>query len=101
MFLSSFQFMFLLLTVALFACGDGATVYYDLIFTRKFVSPDGFEKSALVVNGELIGPTIEAFVGDTVYVTCVTVAVAGENNNKKTIIYCVALVLIAAIGLLM
>ena len=46
----------------------GAIVFYDLVFTRKIASPDGYERSALVVNDELIGPTIEAFVGDEVIV---------------------------------
>lgn len=49
-------------------CANADTIYHDLIFSRKFVSPDGFEKSALVVNGELIGPSIEAYVGDTIVV---------------------------------
>ena len=55
-----------MLATSLVVYGEGATVFYDFIFTRKFVSPDGYERSALVVNGELIGPTIRAFVGDIV-----------------------------------
>jgi FtsP/CotA-like multicopper oxidase with cupredoxin domain len=68
MFLSSLVIFLLLTAISVSVSVNAATVFQDLILTRKIVSPDGYEKSAVVINGELIGPTIEAFFGDTVVV---------------------------------
>lgn len=57
-----------LLSSLCFVHVNGDTVFYDLIFTRETVAPDGFRRSAFVINGQLIGPTIKAYVGDTVIV---------------------------------
>ena len=46
----------------------GNTVTYWLDITNTSASPDGVERPALLVNGSLPGPTIEAKWGDTVTV---------------------------------
>ncbi|KAF2874488.1 multicopper oxidase-domain-containing protein [Massariosphaeria phaeospora] len=45
------------------------TVYYNFEITNITASPDGRERIALVVNGQLPGPPIEASWGDTIMVT--------------------------------
>lgn len=50
------------------------TVYYDLVLTRILITPDGYERSGIVVNGGLVGPSIEAYVGDTVIVNVTNMA---------------------------
>ena len=60
--------LFIISALLLWTTSESATIYYDFVITRKFVSPDGYEKSGLVINDELIGPTIEAFVGDSVHI---------------------------------
>ena len=42
---------------------------YDLTISRGVIAPDGFQKSALLVNGEFPAPTIEANWGDTFQIT--------------------------------
>lgn len=51
------------------------TVYYEFDITNGTVAPDGIERIAFMVNGQLPGPTIEANWGDTVVV---------KVNNKLT-----------------
>ena len=51
------------------------TVTYTFDITNTTISPDGIERIALLVNGQMPGPTIEANWGDTVVVTV---------NNKLT-----------------
>lgn len=46
----------------------GVTREYWLDLTSVTVSPDGYERNALVVNGSIPGPTLEADWGDTVVV---------------------------------
>jgi FtsP/CotA-like multicopper oxidase with cupredoxin domain len=46
----------------------GNTVHYDLVFDRRVVRPDGVARAAVTVNGQLPGPPLVAFVGDTVVV---------------------------------
>ncbi|KAH9875831.1 hypothetical protein IAQ61_003296 [Plenodomus lingam] len=46
----------------------GVTRYYDFTVARKWLSPDGYNKSSIVVNGEFPGPAIEANWGDWVEV---------------------------------
>ncbi|KAI9814061.1 MAG: hypothetical protein M1827_003525 [Pycnora praestabilis] len=47
----------------------GAIRTYDFTLSRGTIAPDGYEKSALLVNGQFPGPTIEANWGDTIQVT--------------------------------
>ena len=47
----------------------GSIREYNFTITRGFISPDGFNKSALLVNGLFPGPAIEASYGDTFKVT--------------------------------
>lgn len=50
-------------------------VYYEFDITNGTVAPDGIERIAFLVNGQMPGPTIEANWGDTVVV---------KVNNKLT-----------------
>ncbi|KAK7179692.1 multicopper oxidase [Paraphaeosphaeria sporulosa] len=52
------------------------TVYYEFDITNGTVAPDGIERIAFLVNGQMPGPTIEANWGDTVVV---------KVNNKLTV----------------
>ncbi|KAF9700228.1 hypothetical protein EKO04_001632 [Ascochyta lentis] len=45
------------------------TVHFNLDITNTTIAPDGIERIALTVNGQLPGPVIEANWGDTVVVT--------------------------------
>ena len=47
----------------------GKTRYYDFTISRGKLSPDGFEKEVILVNGQYPGPLIEANWGDTIQVT--------------------------------
>ncbi|KAF2203618.1 hypothetical protein GQ43DRAFT_411263 [Delitschia confertaspora ATCC 74209] len=51
------------------------TVRYDFDITNTTITPDGVSRTALVVNGQMPGPAIEANWGDTIIVTV---------NNKLT-----------------
>ena len=51
------------------------TVTYTFDITNTTISPDGIERMALLVNGQMPGPAIEANWGDTIVVTV---------NNKLT-----------------
>ncbi|KAF7557463.1 hypothetical protein G7Z17_g672 [Cylindrodendrum hubeiense] len=42
---------------------------YDFTISRGTIAPDGYELSAILVNGAFPGPTIEANWGDTIQVT--------------------------------
>ena len=42
---------------------------YDFTVSRKTIAPDGYERSALLINGAFPGPLIEANWGDTIQVT--------------------------------
>ncbi|KAF8861398.1 hypothetical protein BDZ45DRAFT_800116 [Acephala macrosclerotiorum] len=42
---------------------------YDFTVSRGIISPDGYEKNALLVNNQFPGPMIEANWGDTIQVT--------------------------------
>lgn len=42
---------------------------YDFTISRGVISPDGYERNVLLVNGAFPGPTIEANWGDTIQVT--------------------------------
>jgi FtsP/CotA-like multicopper oxidase with cupredoxin domain len=44
-------------------------VHYNLDITNTTIAPDGIERVALTVNGQLPGPAIEANWGDTVIIT--------------------------------
>jgi FtsP/CotA-like multicopper oxidase with cupredoxin domain len=46
----------------------GKTRYYDLTITRTDGSPDGVNKSLILINNQFPGPTIEANWGDTIQV---------------------------------
>lgn len=43
--------------------------YYNFIVTREFKSPDGFNKSVILINNQFPGPLIEANWGDLIHVT--------------------------------
>ncbi|KAF2036523.1 hypothetical protein EK21DRAFT_51690 [Setomelanomma holmii] len=45
------------------------TVYYNMYITDTTLAPDGIPRIALVVNGQVPGPLLEANWGDTVVVT--------------------------------
>jgi hypothetical protein len=45
------------------------TVYYNFDITNTTVAPDGIRRMALLVNGQMPGPRIEANWGDTIIVT--------------------------------
>lgn len=42
---------------------------YDLTIARGTIAPDGFERSAILINGGFPGPTLEANWGDTFEIT--------------------------------
>lgn len=42
---------------------------YEFTVARGIISPDGFQKEAILVNGQFPGPTIEANYGDTLSIT--------------------------------
>lgn len=42
---------------------------YEFTITREFRSPDGLNRSLLLVNGQFPGPTIEAKLGEYISVT--------------------------------
>ncbi|KAH8589373.1 multicopper oxidase-domain-containing protein [Bisporella sp. PMI_857] len=42
---------------------------YDFTIKRSVVAPDGYEKPAILINGQFPGPQIEANWGDTIQVT--------------------------------
>ncbi|KAF2138179.1 multicopper oxidase [Aplosporella prunicola CBS 121167] len=46
----------------------GVTRYYDFNVARGYLSPDGYNKSGIFVNGEFPGPAIEANWGDMIEV---------------------------------
>jgi len=46
----------------------GVTRYYDFVISRQFLSPDGYKKDSIVVNGQFPGPAIEANWGDWIVV---------------------------------
>ncbi|CAG7927995.1 unnamed protein product [Penicillium olsonii] len=50
------------------APNTGVTRYYDFVISRGIMSPDGYEKSGIFVNGQFPGPAIEANWGDTIEV---------------------------------
>ncbi|KAF2724384.1 multicopper oxidase [Polychaeton citri CBS 116435] len=47
----------------------GRTRRYDWTVSRGYLSPDGYNKSGIFVNGQFPGPTIEANWGDWIEVT--------------------------------
>jgi FtsP/CotA-like multicopper oxidase with cupredoxin domain len=47
----------------------GVTRYYTFNVSRGVLSPDGYQKQMILVNGAYPGPTIEANWGDTIQVT--------------------------------
>jgi len=46
----------------------GVTRTYDFTLSRRKLSPDGYEKDMILVNGQFPGPTIQANWGDTIVV---------------------------------
>lgn len=51
------------------APNTGVIRSYDFTIKRGVIAPDGYQKTALLVNGQFPGPAIEANWGDTVQVT--------------------------------
>ncbi|PWY88379.1 extracellular dihydrogeodin oxidase/laccase-like protein [Aspergillus heteromorphus CBS 117.55] len=47
----------------------GVIRYYDFSITRAYKSPDGFNKSVILINDQFPGPLIEANWGDMIQVT--------------------------------
>lgn len=47
----------------------GMTRFYDFHVSKQVISPDGVNRSAIVINGAFPGPTIEANWGDWIQVT--------------------------------
>ena len=45
------------------------TQHYDLYISRGHLSPDGFNKSVILINGSFPGPTVSANWGDTFEIT--------------------------------
>ncbi|PLB51300.1 hypothetical protein P170DRAFT_407094 [Aspergillus steynii IBT 23096] len=46
----------------------GVTRHYEFTVSRDFASPDGFNKSVILINGQFPGPMIEANWGDMIEV---------------------------------
>lgn len=42
---------------------------YDFTISRGILSPDGYQRSMILINGQFPGPTVEANWGDTIRVT--------------------------------
>jgi len=57
------------------------TVTYDFEITNTTVSPDGFERMALLVNGQMPGPLLEANWGDDIVVNVKN----SMQNNGTTV----------------
>jgi FtsP/CotA-like multicopper oxidase with cupredoxin domain len=51
------------------APNTGVIRAYDFTATRGVISPDGYQKSVILINGAFPGPTIEANWGDIIQVT--------------------------------
>ncbi len=51
------------------APSTGVVRSYDFTISRGSLSPDGYKKDMILVNGQFPGPTIEANWGDTIRVT--------------------------------
>ncbi|KAJ5612304.1 multicopper oxidase-domain-containing protein [Penicillium lagena] len=51
------------------APNTGVTRHYDFTITRAFKSPDGYNKSVILINDQFPGPMIEANWGDMIQVT--------------------------------
>lgn len=47
----------------------GVVRHYNFVVTRGMTSPDGYDKSAILINGQYPGPMIEANWGDTFEIT--------------------------------
>ena len=47
----------------------GELIKYSLTLERNLMNLDGYERDGIAVNGEYIGPTIEATVGDQLLIT--------------------------------
>ena len=60
----------------------GVVRSYDIVVSRGTISPDGVERSALLINGGFPGPTIEANWGDTIQVT-VTNNITGPEEGTS------------------
>ena len=55
---------------------------YTFVIERGFKAPDGVNKSVIMINGQIPGPTIEANWGDTVQVT-VTNNITGPEEGTS------------------
>ena len=66
---SVFLFEFLSRLVDAQSVSTGVVRDYSFTVARGLIAPDGFNKTALLVNGQFPGPTIEANHGDTFNVT--------------------------------
>ena len=58
----------------------GVTRFYDFTITRGVLSPDGVNRSMLLINGQFPAPLIEANWGDTISVT-VHNAISNANED--------------------
>ena len=58
----------------------GVTRSYDFTISRGVLSPDGVDRSMLLINGQFPGPMIEANWGDTISVT-VHNAISNANED--------------------
>jgi FtsP/CotA-like multicopper oxidase with cupredoxin domain len=57
------------------------TRYYDFHVARKLLSPDGYQKSGIYVNGQFPGPAIEANWGDWIEVRVHNEIKAEQNGT--------------------
>ena len=80
--LPTIRFMAFYCVLLLAASIDAALVEYAFEYTRGIMAPDtAVEKSVILVNGQFIGPPIEAEVGDTVRVTVKNSFMGMEDFN--------------------
>lgn len=57
------------------------TRYYNFTISEAKLSPDGYEKDMLLINGQFPGPLIEANWGDWVEITVTNTLVEREEGT--------------------
>ncbi|PYH42871.1 uncharacterized protein BP01DRAFT_385075 [Aspergillus saccharolyticus JOP 1030-1] len=59
----------------------GVTRHYDFTVMRDTTSPDGYQKNAMLINGQFPGPLIEANWGDIISVTVNNMITTGTEEG--------------------
>ncbi len=57
-----------------------ASKSFDLIIERKFISPDGFTRPGITVNGQMPGPVLKVTEGDQVTVNVINMMKTHETS---------------------